>query len=106
MTTTSFLGLKKPNDNEAIDVSVLNENADKIDAFAASCIAVSVCSADSDDNPTKGTASECAGIMLTATHKDYADIGIRIFAGTSGQIFMQAKDSVGWLVWNEVVRLN
>lgn len=106
MTVTDYLGLKKPNDTDAIDISVLNENTDKIDAFAASCIAVSVCQADSDDNPTKGTASECAGIMLTATHKDYADIGIRIFAGTSGQIFMQAKDSVGWLVWNQVVSLN
>ena len=104
MTTTSFLGLKKPADSDAIDISAINYNADIIDAFAAGQVVVSLCAATSDDNPTKSTASECAGIMLTATVAN-SNVGIRIFAGTSGQIFMQSKDSVGWLVWNEVVSL-
>lgn len=34
MTTTTNLGLKKPASSDPIDISVLNENADKLDAFA------------------------------------------------------------------------
>lgn len=34
MTTTTNLGLKKPDSTDPIDISVLNENADTLDAFA------------------------------------------------------------------------
>ena len=102
MTTTSFLGLKKPGDNDAINISDLNYNADKLDAFAAAQIAVSVLAADAEDNPTSGA---CAGIMLTATSSSNADVGLRIFAGTNGDIYAAAKDSNGWLVWNAVVEI-
>ncbi|MBR6420539.1 MAG: hypothetical protein IKS42_09410 [Oscillospiraceae bacterium] len=34
MTTTEYLGLKKPGFPDPIDISVLNENADTLDAFA------------------------------------------------------------------------
>ena len=105
MTTTAFLGLKKPTDSEAIDVSVLNENADKIDAFAAGQISVSLMGANDESNPTYDTPTACTGILLTAVIASNTDAGLRIFSGTSGQIFMQARNSGGWLAWTQIVDL-
>ena len=106
MTTTSFLGLKKPADSDSINVSDLNYNADKIDAFAAASISASVMSATDEGNPTYDTPTACAGMLITATSADNSAVGLRIFAGTSGEIFMQSKDSHGWGDWAEVVSIS
>lgn len=59
-----------------------------------------------EDNPTYDTPTACKGIMLELATGEDTDVGFRLFAGTSGEIYMSARHGENaWHDWSEVVKL-
>lgn len=90
----------------------LNDYTDaQIDALISAAVAdigvtVSVLAYDDEDNPTYDTPTASSGIMLTVTSSANANVGLRICANTSGEVFASAKqDSSTWHSWSEIVSL-
>lgn len=113
MKQTEYLELEKPESGDAVDVSVLDSNFDKIDSNAKTTnirldtlyrtLPVYYLEADSAENPTNGTPAACAGVMLEIGTDEDADVGLRLFAGTSGVICMSAKrDENTWHDWSKI----
>lgn len=80
MTTTSFLGLKKPADSDAINIGDLNFNADTLDAFAGETAAA------------QQRQDDAIGAMANAGAKNY--LRQDSYKGQS------AGDEVTW-TWNQ-----
>lgn len=110
MTTTPKMELTKDAESgELYSVARVNANSDKIDEYCGEnrdrIVALEAktntgaMSASDEDNPTYGTETACAGIVLTAAVSGNANIGLQIFAGRSGEIFMRAKDGSDWKAW-------
>lgn len=83
----------------------------QIDSLIAAAVAgigvtVSVLAADNADNPTYDTPTASAGILLTVASSANTNVGLKICANTSGEIFACAKqDSSTWHSWAELVSL-
>lgn len=85
-----------------------NAQVDALIAAAVSGIgvAVSVIAANDEDNPTYDTPTASPGILLAVTSSENANVGLRICANTSGEIFAAAKqDENTWHSWAELVGL-
>lgn len=110
MTTTPYMELTKDAESgELYSVARVNANSDKIDAYCHAnrerIVALEAktntdtMSASDEDNPTYGTETACAGIVLAAAVPGNANVGLQIFAGRSGETFMRAKDGSDWEAW-------
>lgn len=115
MNQTGYLNLEKPDSGDAVDVTVINANADKIDHFARiTSIGIAALNdtypnqlllATDAQNPTYGTPAACDGILVRAECGENVDIGLRIFAGESGAIYMSARRNENeWYDWAEIVK--
>lgn len=59
---------------------------------------------DNEDNPTYDTPTACPGIVLELATGEDVDVGFRLFAGTSGEVFASAKQSENtWHSWTELI---
>lgn len=89
----------------------LNDYTDaQVDALIAAAVSgigltVSVIAADDTYNPTYDTPTASAGIVLTFASAENSDVGFRVCANTSGEVFACAKQSTGWHEWSELIGL-